>query len=58
MDSLCCQWKDIEVLRRVAVYWKPVFVNTLFYKVNSVCRVLAYVRRVAVCHVSFPLPIV
>lgn len=50
--------KDIEVLKRVAAYWEPVFVNTVFYRVNSVCRILAYARRVAVCHVSYPLPIV
>jgi len=36
MYSLCCQWKDIEVLRRVAAYWEPFFVNAVF------CRVTVY----------------
>ena len=30
------------------------FRNSMFYSVNTVCTVLAYTRRVALSHVSYP----
>ena len=32
----------------------PSFRNSMFYRVNTVCRVLAYNRRVALSHVPYP----
>jgi hypothetical protein len=46
----------MELLKRIAACWEPVYVNTVFYRVNIVFNCISV--RVVVCHVSFPPTIV